>query len=54
MMSAHVFTHSSQMYTPAGPCMSLRTWLRVLPQNEQRISVPQVSSCHSAYSPSVA
>ncbi len=38
MMSEHSFTHSSQMNTPLGPWMSLRTWLLLLPQNEQCIS----------------
>ncbi len=38
MMSWQAETHSSQMKTPEGPWMSLRTWLRVLPQKEQRTS----------------
>ena len=42
-MSVHACTHSSQMKTPAGPAMSLLTWLRVFPQKEQRISPPNES-----------
>ena len=38
MMSEHAFTHSSQMKTPLGPWMSLRTWLLLLPQNDQCIA----------------
>ncbi len=38
MMSEQASMHSSQMKTPSGPWTSLRTWLRVFPQNEQRTS----------------
>src|SRR5438067_227768 len=36
MISWHRSMHSSQMYTPPGPAMSLWTCSWLLPQNEQR------------------
>src|SRR5207249_651494 len=38
MISRHSSIHSSQMYTPPGPAISLRTSSWLLPQNEQRYS----------------